>query len=405
MEQQRVVITGLGVISSIGNNRDEFWRSIRDCHSGITRLESVDLTNLRFQNGAQVKNYFPHDHFTDKDLETLDRFAQFGVIAAREAVTQAGIKWTDELRQRTCIITGTGIGGQDTQETAFADVYKRNRTGVHPLTIPRIMPNSAASRISMEYGVTGPTFTVATACASGNHAIGNAFWMVRSGLSDLAIAGGSETPFSLGYLKAWEAIRVISPDTCRPFSKGRQGMILGEGGAMLVLETLTSAEKRGAEICAEVVGFGMSADAGHITKPAPAGAELAMRMALSDARISPEQIDYINAHGTGTPINDAMETHAIQNVFGNHANKLAVSSTKSLHGHVLGGTSAIEAAATVLAIREKILPPTANFVERDPECDLDVVPNAAREATIDYAMSNAFAFGGLNAVLVFRRWR
>lgn len=405
MGQRRVVVTGLGVISGIGNNADEFWRSVCECRGGIAKLESVDLTQLRFQNGAQVKRYDPHEHFGEKELEVLDRFAQFGLVAAREAVARAGLAWTDELRRKTCVVTGTGIGGQDTQERAFADVYQRGRTRVHPLTIPRIMPNSAASHISMEFGVTGPTYTVSTACASGNHAIGNAFWMVRGGVSDVAIAGGSETPFSLGYLKAWEAIRVVAPDTCRPFSRDRQGMILGEGGAMLVLETLESAARRGAEIYAEVVGFGMSADAGHVTRPGRAGAESAMKMALADGRVSPGRVGYVNAHGTGTPVNDATETAAIRGVFGRHADALAVSSTKSLHGHVLGGAGAIEGVATILALKDGVLPPTANFIEADPECDLDVVPNAARAASIDHAMSNAFAFGGLNAVLVFRRWR
>ncbi len=405
MEKRRVVVTGLGVISGIGKNTDEFWQSICECRSGIEPLESVDRTKLRFQNGAEVKNYNPQDYFADKDLELLDRFAQFGLIAAREAVSQAGIEWTDELRQKTCIVTGTSIGGQDTQEAAFVDLYKKNRPRAHPLSIPRIMPNASASHISMDYGITGATFTISTACASGNHAIGNAFWMIRGGLNDLAIAGGSETPFSFGYLKAWEAIRVVAPDTCRPFSKNRQGMILGEGGAMLVLETLKSAEKRGAEIYAEIVGFGMSADASHITKPEQSGAERAMKLALADAQVLPERIDYINAHGTGTLANDPMETAAIRSVFGTHADELAVSSTKSLHGHVLGGTSAVEGAATILAIKNGILPPTANFIEADPECNLDVVPNAARSKSIGYAMSNAFAFGGLNAVLVFRRWQ
>lgn len=405
MEKRRVVVTGLGVISGIGKNADEFWRAICECHGGIAPLESVDRAKLRFQNGAEVKNYNPQDYFADKDLELLDRFAQFALLAAREAVAQAGIEWTDELRQKTCIVTGTSIGGQDTQENAFVDLYQKNRPRAHPLSIPRIMPNAAASHISMDYGITGATFTISTACASGNHAIGNAFWMIRGGLSDLAITGGSETPFSFGYLKAWEAIRVVAPDTCRPFSKDRQGIILGEGGAMLVLESLESAEKRGAEILAEIVGFGMSADASHITKPEQSGAERAMKLALADAQVLPEQIDYINAHGTGTPANDPMETAAIRGVFGTHADELAVSSTKSLHGHILGGTSAVEGAATVLAIKYGILPPTANFTEADPECNLDIVPNAAREKSIGYAMSNAFAFGGLNAVLLFRRWQ
>ncbi len=404
MEKRRIVVTGLGVICGIGNNADDFWQAICECKPGIMPIESVDRVNLRSQNGAEVKNYNPTDYFESKDLELLDRFAQFGLIAAREAVKDAGIEWTDELRQRTCIVTGTSIGGQHTNDAVLFELYRENRNRLHPLSIPRIMPNSAASNISIEFGVTGATFTVSTACASGNHAIGNAFLMLRHGVSDMAIAGGSETPFSYGFLKGWDAIRVVAPDTCRPFSKNRQGMILGEGGAMLVLETLESAEKRGAEIYGEIVGFGMSADASHITKPEQSGAERAMKLALADAEIAPEAVDYINAHGTGTMANDPMEAAAIRGVYGSHADKLAVSSTKSLHGHALGGTSAIEAVATALAVKNGVLPPTANFLEADPECNLDVVPNAARQKKIDWAMSNAFAFGGLNAVLVFRRW-
>ena len=405
MEKRRVVITGLGVVSGIGKNVGEFWRSICECKDGIAPIDLVDRTKLRFQNGAEVKNYNPPDYFENKDLDLLDRFAQFALIAAKEAVSDAKIEWTNELQQKTCIVTGTSIGGEDAHDNLFVELYKENRSRLHPLTIPRVMPNSAASNISMAFGVTGPTFTVSTACASGNHAIGNAFWMIRNGVSDIAIAGGSETPFNFGFLKSWEAIRVVAPDTCRPFSKNRQGMILGEGGSMLVLETLESAEKRGSEIYGEIVGFGMSADASHITKPNRAGAERAMKLALADAEVAPEQLDYIDAHGTGTAANDPMEAAAIHGVFGSHADKLAVSSTKSLHGHALGGTSAIEAAATALAIKNGVLPPTANFTEADPECNLDVVPNEAREKSIGYAMSNAFAFGGLNAVLVFRRWQ
>lgn len=403
MEKRRVVVTGLGVICGIGKNVGEFWRSIVDCRSGIAPIELVDRARLRFQMGAEVKNYDYRNHFTEKEVALLDRFAQFGLIAAREAVAQSGVEWTDELRQRTGIVTGTGIGGQETQDAEFWSVYRENRKHANPLTIPRTMPNSAASSISMEFGLTGATFTVSTACASGNHAIGNAFWLVRNGICDAAITGGSETPFSFGYLKAWEALRIVSKDTCRPFSKDRHGLILGEGGAMLFMETLESAQKRGANILGEIVGFGMSSDASHITKPSQTGAENAIKLALADAEISPEQVDYINAHGTGTIINDPMETAAIRNVFGAHAETLAVSSTKSLHGHALGGTSAIEAVTTVLAIKNGVLPPTANFTEPDPECDLDVVPNASRAKSIDYAVSNAFAFGGLNAVLVFRR--
>lgn len=404
MKERRVVVTGLGVISGIGKNTGEFWNSVLACRTGIAPIQLVDRSTLRFKNGAEVKNYDSADHFTDKELQFLDRFAQFAVIAAREAISAAGVEWADGLRHRTGIVTGTSIGGQDSQEEGFRSIYKQGRERVNPLTIPRIMPNSGASNISMEFGITGPVFTISTACASANHAIGNAFWMVRNGMIDVAIAGGSETPFSWGYLKAWEAIRVVSPDTCRPFSADRQGMILGEGGAMLVIETLESAQKRGAAIYGEIVGFGMSADASHITKPDQTGAERSMTNALSDGQIEPNQIDYINAHGTGTAVNDPMEVAAVRKVFGHHADDLAISSTKSLHGHVLGGTSALEAVATVLAMKNSVLPPTANFTEPDPDCALDVVPNEAREKTIDYAMSNAFAFGGLNAVLVFRRW-
>jgi nodulation protein E len=334
----------------------------------------------------------------------MDKFAQFSLIAAREAVTDANIDWTDNLRKKTCVITGTSIGGQNSQEDIFTALYKEGKDRAPLFTIPRVMPNAGASQITMQYGITGFAYTVSTACASSNHAIGNAFWMVRNGVCDMAITGGSEIPLSYGFLKAWEALRVVAPDTCRPFSKGRQGMVLGEGGAMLVLESLDNAVARGAKIYGEIIGFGMSSDASHITKPNQAGAEAAMQMALDDARITADQIDYINAHGTGTQVNDAMETAAIKSVFGAHAQSLAASSTKSMHGHALGGTSAIEAVATALALKHQVLPPTANYTEPDPECDLDVVPNQAREGRINFALSNSFAFGGLNAVLAFKKW-
>jgi nodulation protein E len=265
------------------------------------------------------------------------------------------------------------------------------------------MENAAASRISLETGIVGPTYTVSTACSSANHAIGQAFWMVRGGTARMAIAGGSEAVFSLGFLKAWEAMRVVSPDTCRPFSRDRRGLILGEGGAMLVLEPLESARARGAKIFGEIVGFGMSSDAFHITQPSADGAARAIRAALADAAIASDKIGYINAHGTATPANDATETSAIRKVFGEHADKLAVSSTKSMHGHALGAAGAIEAVATLLALESGVLPPTANYTEPDPACNLDVIPNQARHATVEYALSNSFAFGGLNAVLAFRR--
>jgi nodulation protein E len=396
------MITGLGTICSLGKNAGEFWQNIQGCKSAIGPIESIEMSGIRFKNGAEVKNYDPLAYFSQRELDLLDKYTQFGAIAAREAVKDSNIEWTDELRSRTCVITGTSIGGQDTHDQVFRELYREGKERVHLFAIPRIMPNALASHITMEFGITGFAYTISTACASSNHAIGNAFWMVRNGVCDMAITGGSEIPISYGFLKSWEAIRTVASDTCRPFSKGRQGMILGEGGAMIVLETLESAQKRGARIYGEIVGFGMSSDASHITKPNQTGAESAMKMALHDARLDPGKIDYINAHGTGTQVNDAMETNAVKAVFGEHAKKLSISSTKSLHGHVLGGTSAIEAVTTALALKHQVLPPTANYVQEDPECDLDVVPNAAREGKIRYALSNAFAFGGLNAVVAFK---
>jgi nodulation protein E len=274
---------------------------------------------------------------------------------------------------------------------------------VNPFTIPRIMANSAASHISMEFGITGPVYTISTACSSSTHAIGQAFWLIRNGVCDAALTGGSEAVFTLGVLKSWEAMRVVSPDTCRPFSKDRRGMILGEGGAMLVLEEYEAAVARGAQIHAEVAGFGMSSDAWHITQPSADGAALAIRQALADAGTGPESIEYINAHGTGTAANDATETAAIRTVFGPHADRLCVSSTKSMHGHALGAAGAIEAVATALALQHGCVPPTVNYREPDPACDLDVVPNKAKALQAEFAISNSFAFGGLNAVLVLRR--
>ena len=403
MAQRRVAVTGLGAISALGHDVPSFWNALCAGRPAIARIESVDLTNVRFQNGAEVRGYDPAQHFESAQADLLDRFAQFALIAARQAIQDSGIVFTPELRQRTAIVTGSSVGGQNSQDAQFWAVYRQNSPRVHPLTIPRIMPNAGASHISMEFGISGPAFTVSTACASSNHALGQAFWMVRSGAAELAIAGGSETPFSFGFLKAWEAMRVVAPDTCRPFSRDRRGLILGEGAAMLVLEPLDSARARGALVYAEIAGFGMSSDAGHITTPSTDGPARAMQAALLDADLSPEAIAYINAHGTGTTNNDCTETRAIRQVFGAHADKLAVSSTKSMHGHALGAASALEAVATVLALRHATLPPTANYTTPDPECDLDVVPNESRSAEVEYALSNAFAFGGLNAVLAFRQ--
>ena len=359
--------------------------------------------SLRFANGAEVADFRATDYMDEKDADWLDRFAQFALIAAREAVTDSGLDITPELGARMGVVTGTSAGGQTSEDREFHNLYAKGAAGVHPLCIARTMGNAGASRIAREYGLGGPSYTVSTACASATHAIGQAFWMVRGGLVDAAIAGGSESPFSLGFLKAWEAMRIVAPDTCRPFSRDRKGLILGEGGAMLVLEPLADAEARGAHVWGEIAGFGMSSDAYHLTQPLAAGAARAMQAALEDAGAEPSSIGYINAHGTGTLTNDATETRAIQEVFGEHAGRLALSSTKSMHGHALGAAGALEAAATLLALHDGVLPPTANFTEADPECALDVVPNAARRASVEWALSSSFAFGGLNAVLALRK--
>jgi nodulation protein E len=400
---RRVCITGLGAITSLGRNVSEFWDALGAGRPGIRPLETIDRTRLRFENGAEVQAFDPAAHFTDKERDLLDRFAQFGLIAAREAVSDARVEWTRELRERACVVTGSCLGGKISEDETFANFYSEGRRA-HPLAIPRAMSNAAASHISMEFRVVGATYNVSTACASATHAIGQAFALVRSGAAELAVTGGCEAPFALGHLKKWEALRVVAPDTCRPFSKNRRGMILGEGGAMLVLETLDAALARGARIHAEVVGFGMSSDAHHITQPSAEGAARAISSALRDADVRPEQIGYVNAHGTATPTNDPVETEALRLVFREHASRLAVSSTKSMHGHALGAAGAIEAVVTALALREGLLPPTANYTEPDPACDLDYIPNEARPAEVEYAISNSFAFGGLNGVLVFRKW-
>src|SRR5450631_1332338 len=308
---RRVAITGIGAICALGRTTAEFAESLRQGCSGIGPIESTDVSQMRFQNGAEVKGYSHQPYFDDRRADFMDRFAQFAVIAAREAVVDAGVEWTPELRETAAIITGSCVGGQSTEDIGFVELYKLGHNRVHPLTIPKTMANAGASHISMEFGITGPAYTISTACSSAAHAIGQAFQMIATGGTDLAITGGSEAPFSLGILKAWEAMRVVSQETCRPFSKDRRGMILGEGAAMFVLEPLELALARGARVQAEVVGFGMSADACHITQPSIEGAARAMRAALRDSGLDREQIGYINAHGTATLVNDVTETAAI----------------------------------------------------------------------------------------------
>ena len=398
----RVCVTGVGVISALGKDQHEFWSGLESGEASIGPMQTMDPDQFRFKNVAETHGYVPENRFDGRELALMDRFAQFAVIAADEALTQAGVIWTEDLREDTAVITGSCMGGRGAEEVGYWELFHHNRTRVHPLTIALSMSNAGASHISMKYGTRGPTYTISTACSSSAHAIGQAFWMVRSGATPMAITGGSEAPLFIGSLKAWEAMRVISKDTCRPFSADRSGLILGEGGAMLILEPLDGALARGAKPLAEIVGFGMTSDAAHLTQPSGSGAASAMRRAIRDSGLDLEQFGYINAHGTATQANDKTETSAIRAVFGAQTNRIAVSSTKSMHGHTLGAAGAIEAVASVLTLKHGVLPPTANFTQPDPECDLDVVPNQARPLQVEACLSNSFAFGGLNAVLAFK---
>jgi nodulation protein E len=404
MAPRRVVVTGLGIISALGLDLADNWKSLCEGRSAIAPLEGVDgsRVGLKLQSAAQVRGFDPLKHFAGGKDAQLDRFAQFSVVSAREAFRDSKLELTPEQKKNSAIICGSAVGGQSAIEAGFEDLWVNGRGRVHPLTIPKTMANAGASHISMDLGLAGPVYTVSTACSSANHAIGQAFRLVRDGEADLAVTGGAEAFFTVGMLKAWEAMRVIAPDTCRPFSKDRRGMILGEGGAMMILEPLEFAHARGAKIYAEICGMGMTSDAHHLTQPAIDGPARAMRGALREAGMAPEEVGYINAHGTGTAGNDPVETKAIHEVFGAHAKKLAVSSTKSMHGHALGAAGALEAIATILALHHGILPPTANFTEADPECDLDYIPNKSRQQRVKAALSNSFAFGGLNAVVAFR---
>jgi nodulation protein E len=353
---------------------------------------------------AEVKGFDPLQHFAERQLSTLDRVSQLAVVAAREAIAQSGLVFDMPLSVRTAAIIGTGVGGQTTHDDSFRRVYVEKRTRVFPLTIPKLMVNAPASQVSMACGLRGPAFAVASACASATHAIGIAFHMVRAGQVECAVTGGAEACITFGTLRGWEAMRVMSPDVCRPFSKDRMGLILGEGAAMMVLEPLERAQARGAQILGEIAGFGMSADAADLTAPDQGGMVRAMRDALTDAQLAPADIQYINAHGTGTAANDETETKALHEAFGPHAPRLAISSTKSMVGHALGAAGALEMVATVLAIRDGIVPPTIGYLAPDPACDLDYVPNTARAVSIDAALSNSFAFGGLNAVLAVKKF-
>jgi nodulation protein E len=398
---RRIVISGLGCISSLGTNVAVFWEGLANGRSAIGALSGVD-SDIRISVGAQVGGFQPEAHFSNKDLTILDRFSQFAVLAAKEAIEDAGLSANGSILATAAGVIGSGCGAKQTDEETYRKLYKEGRTRVHPLSIPKGMHNAAASMVSQHIGIRGPVFSIASACASGAHAVIQGAMMIRLGLVDVAVVGGTDAPFTYEMLKAWEALRVVSNDTCRPFSRNRSGMVLGEGAAMLVLETAEHAASRGAHCYAELAGFGMTSDAGHVTRPDTDGIAAAIRAALSDAALDPDAVSYINAHGTGTEANDLAETEAIHQVFGKHAQSLAVSATKSMHGHALGAASAMELVATVLAVQKGLIPPTANFTSAGDGCDLDYVPNHARAETIDIALSNSFAFGGLNAVIAVR---
>lgn len=400
----RVAVTGIGSISALGHNVGEIWSALENARSGIGPITQAPPDQVNIRIAAEVKHYDETRHFDERELLAYDRYTQFALLSAGEAVADAGIDFTrdEALGLETAVIVASGVGGWGTIDQTFYSLHKLGRARAHPLTIPRLMISAATSHISLKYGIKGPAFCVSSACSSANHAIGEAYWMIRTGRARAALAGGSEAEISVTSQRAWESLRVLAPDTCRPFSQGRKGMVIGEGAGMLVLERLDDAKKRGARIYCEIAGYGLSADACDLVVPDADGAARAIRQALETSRLNPEDIDYVNAHGTGTKLNDATEVTAIKTVFGAAARRLMVTSTKSMHGHALGAASALEAVATIKAIEQRVVPPTANYLGPDPDCDLDHVPNVARQATIGAALSNSLAFGGLNAVVAFK---
>jgi len=399
----RVVITGAGTINALGASVAETCEAMKEGRCGIGTLEFQDVDRLAIKIGGQVKNFDAEAQFNRQQMALFDRFTQFTLVAAREALAQSGLVFSGELAATSGVILGNSGGGMTTLDANYRTVYEDGKNRVHPFVVPKLMNNAAASHVSMEYNLKGPSFTVSTACASSNHAMSQAFNMVRSGMAKAMVTGGSESMLCFGGVKAWEGLRVMSKDACRPFSANRNGMVQGEGAAIFVFEDYAHAKARGAEILAEVVGFAMSSDAADIVMPSKQGAALAISGALKDAGISAGQVGYINAHGTGTAANDKTECAAVADVFGADADQLMISSTKAMHGHLIGGTGAVELLACIMALREGVIAPTIGYEEADPECALDVVPNEAREAKVDYALSNAFAFGGLNAVLALKR--
>ena len=406
---RRVVITGIGAVSALGVGVPALWEALAAGRSGIRRVTICDRSRLTDPIAAELPSFDPAAYLSSDQLLLLDRYAAFAMVAADEAWSGSGVQVTEEERPRAGALIGTGMGGITRQDECYRDMYDRGVNRTHPFTIPRIMYNAAASHISMKYRLEGPTLCISTACASASHAIGEAAELIRAGRADVMVAGGADAPIAPGVMKAWEGMRVIAPAgddpaaACRPFSADRQGLVLGEGAGIVILEERERAMRRGAVIRGELAGYSATADAAHITAPGVESPARAIRQALAQAGLNPEQIQYINAHGTATRLNDSTETTIIKRVFGDYARRVPISSTKSMHGHMMGASGAVELIATLMAIEQGVVPPTANYRKPDPECDLDYVPNQAREIKVDAAVSNSFAFGGLNAVLVVTR--
>lgn len=409
---RRVVVTGLGVVSPVGIGVEPFWKALLSGTSGVRRITLFDPTGHDCQIAAEVKDFDPLQWIEKKDVRKMDIFVQYALAAALMAVDHGHLKVSDGMRDRAGVLVGTGMGGIPMLVEQHRVLLEKGPDRVSPYFIPGIIPNMASGRISMQVGIKGPNLCVSTACATGNHAIGDSFRIIQRGEADLMLAGGTEAVIGPLCVAGFSNCKALSsrndePERAsRPFDRERDGFVMGEGAAVLILEALEHALDRGATILAEVIGYGMSADAYHVTAPAPEGegAVQSMLLALQDAGLRPEAVDYINAHGTSTPYNDANETLAIKRVFGDHAYRIAVSSIKSMIGHTLGAAGAIEAASTVLSLRHGIVPPTINYEFPDPDCDLDYVPNKARELAVQIALNNSFGFGGTNATTVFRRY-
>jgi nodulation protein E len=389
------------VVSAIGTDVGTFWTSLKEGRCGVGQINGFDLQDLYITIAAEVKDFDPRERCPSKPLLLADRYSQFAGAATIEAMTQAGFDGRVPNGYRAASVIGSGIGGLATMEQGYVDLFIHKKKATHPLTLLRTIASSAAAHVSIEYGIKGPCFGTVSACATATHAIGLVYQMVRSGMIDLGVAGASEACLTFGSMRSWQAMRVLSPDGCWPFAKRRNGTVLAEGAGVLVLEELDHAKARGATPLAELVGFGMTSDAEDMVNPSIEGPTVAMQIALDDARLSPSDIDYINAHGTATTVNDINETRAIRRVFDNAAEKVSISSTKSMHGHCLGAGGGVEAVASIKAIGENFVPPTIGFDEPGEGCDLDYTPNEGRAREVNYAMSNSFAFGGLNAVLIF----